>query len=216
MITGVNYFIMKALTVDNNWYEFSLEDIPTMIDESLFVLLGKENSPKLQLKTIRRGDPESKLYEGDVINFDGMNWLICYERGFYAINSIYVSKHLYQLSEYSYIGTCDDVDKIVPINFKSNHLFKYKDLIFRFNDITGGFDGKIIVRACKEPIEPKDIQQECCMSINKQKVYLGDCIDNSVVVLQGGRIALSSPIGIHDSTGGGSLDGCVSRPYRRS
>lgn len=211
----MNYFIMKALTFDDGWYSFTLADIPTMIDHETFVLLAEENSPKMYLKTIRRGDPESGLFEGDIIQFNNDRWLVCYERGFYVINSSYISKYLYQLPEYTFIEEYTDfTDKIVPINFKANHLFKYKDCIFRFNDIVGGYNGKIMVRACHELIDHKDIQQECCMSIDKKKVYLGDYIDNSIVKLQGGRIALWTPTKTIDSNGGGSLDGCFSRSCR--
>ena len=210
----MNCFIMKALTVNNDWYVFTIADIPTPIDDGLFILLGKSNSPKLRLDTIRRGDQESMLFEGDVINMNGDRWLVCYERGFYVINSSYIIKHLYQLDEYTFMGTCDNQKPIVPISFKMKHLFRYGDIVFRLNDIAGGYDNKVIVRACRNHISPEDIQQECCMTIDNVKVYLGDTIGDSTVELHGGRIALCSPSGIIDSNGGGNLDGCVSRPYR--
>ena len=195
---------MKALTVkSNDWFSFTIEDIPTMIDSDTFVLLKKVNSPKLQLKTIRRGDVATGLFEGDVIVMDNTNWLVCYERGFYVISDAYVIRYLHQISDYKVIGTADSCNFSVPINFKANHLFKYKNTIFRFNDIIGGYKDKIIVRACKKPIEPSDIQQECCMSVNGCKIYLDDVVDGKKVLLHNGRICYEEDSVYIDFNGGG-------------
>ena len=67
--------------------------------------MNRENSPILDLNNIRRGDPETGLYEGDVIEHDGDLWLICYERGFYAINQAYVIKYFENIDSFEYKGT---------------------------------------------------------------------------------------------------------------
>lgn len=204
-------FIMKALTLDNGWFEFSIFDAPTLCNDEEFVLLNKPLTPKLLIKTIRRGDPETRLFEGDVITFDGCDWMVCYERGFYVINKDYVSKHFYQLPKWKYKGVFDDVGSPVPPNLKHSHLFKYNDVIFRLNDITGFYDNKLIIRPISELVKPSEIKQECSLNHKGKRIYLGDVVDGMPVVLHHGRIALQSPDGYTDIITGGEIK-CLSSP----
>lgn len=183
---------MKALTLENSWYQFEMSDLPTLFSDNKFALLGKENSPLMYIDTIRRGDRDSGLYEGDVIRMNDDLWVVCYERGFYAINTQYITTYLDSLSDYEFIGVESDVDIPIPINYRLKHLFKYKDTIFRLNDIVGAYKGKLLLRSIHNPVDVSKIQQECCMVYNHKRIYLGDTINGNKVVLKYGRIILSN------------------------
>lgn len=183
-------YIMKALTLNREWFQFEMSDLPTTFNTSEFVLLDKPNTPRLLLKTIRRGDRDTMLFEGDIIRMNNCNWLVCYERGFYVINSDYVVRYLNSLSEYEVIGDTLTHTSPVPINFREKHLFKYKDTIFRLNDITGAYGGKLLLRSVSGPVSVEDVNQECCLTHNGSRVFLGDKIGKSTVVLKYGRVVL--------------------------
>lgn len=203
----MNCFIMKALTLDNDWFEFTIKDIPTLFNSNEFVLLNRPNTPKMLVNSIRRGDAESGLYEGDVIVEDGIQWLICYERGFYAINTDFVIKYLYKLNDYEVIGDCKTVDTKIPIVFRQRYLFKYNEKIFRLQDIVGAYQDKFLLRSVSNPVPPEDVKQECCITYNGVRVYLGDVFDGYTVELHGGRITLCKDGEIQDLITGGALDG---------
>lgn len=186
------YFMMKALTRnDNEWYSFDIHDVPTTFSEDEFVLLNKPGSPILNLKSIKRGDPESGLFEGDIIGMDDCLWVVCYERGFYVINADYVTKHLYQCKEYTLVSNYFEREFPISINTRNKHLFKYKNIIFRIEDIVGNYNkDSIILRTCKHPIKLEDIRQESCMSYKNKRLFLGDVVNGSTVELRGGRVTI--------------------------
>lgn len=200
-------FIMKARTLNGDWVEFGLEDMPLLFSEDLLALTSRNNSPHLVYNTIRRGDPETGLFEGDVIEMHNDRWLVCYERGFYIINSDYIIKHFCNMSNWYRIGTCDDIDIGVPITFKNKHIFKYADNLFTIKDIVGSYNGKVILRFAKAPVDINDINQECCCTYNKSKLYFNDIVDNCKVELHGGRITIKTDDGFKDLVTGGIING---------
>lgn len=201
---------MKALTRDEEWYNFTIKDVPTTFNEEEFVLLNKPGSPRLQLKSIKRGDPETGLFEGDIISMDGSLWVVCYERGFYAINDDYVTQHLYLLKDYTLIGDYFTRGFPVSINTRNKHLFKYNNVIFRIEDIVGAYrTDSIILRTCKLPVPITDIKQESCMTMNGKRLFLGDAYEDSTVELYGGRIAIKKDNIFIDLATGGTLNGYI-------
>lgn len=208
---------MKTLTIDNEWYEFSMKDIPTHQNLEQFVLMNKFSTPILKSDSIMRGDIETGLFEGDVILHDGEEWLVCYERGFYVINRNYFVKHLYSLDKFEVIGRCTEFKGFPPISFKKKYLFKHRNTCFKLSDIAGAYEGKVLLRSIAYPISTDSIQQDCSLRYNKEYVYLGDKINNSSVALRGGRITIKSDTNeIIDVSTGGVLNGYIPRNIRRS
>lgn len=204
-------YIMKALTRNKEWFIFEMSDIPTLFTSEEFVLMNKPNTPILSLKSIRRGDKDTMLFEGDLIEMNGDVWTICYERGFYAINADYVIRYLDSLSDYVVIGDCSTMQSPVPINFREKHLFKYKDIIFRLNDIIGAYEGKLLLRSVANPVDVNDINQECCLTYNGTRVFLNDLIDlGSTVSLRYGRVVTKVNGEFVDITNGGVIHGNLS------
>ena len=201
-------FKMRARTLDRkHWYEFTIADIPMHFTPEEFLIFSKPGSPRLLLDTIVRGADMYNLFEGDIVLDGNEEYLICYERGFYAISHNYVIKHLDQLHDPIVIGSCDTMSFPVSIMEKKRHLFKYKDTIFRMQDIVYGEDGKLVISSIPRLIDPQDIQQECCMSYNKKKLFLGDCYKDSPVFLYKGRICANTPQGTIDCATGGIING---------
>ena len=184
-------FILKAMSVNGNWIQFSLEELPVPISDSQFVLMKKPQSPILTLKSIRRGDPDTGLFEGDVVQYNDCEWLICYERGFYAISSNFVITYFQNLTNWKLIGTNETKMSDINLKLKSRHMFKYRNCYFRLNDIVSAVDDKLIVRTFANPISTDEISQECGISFEKRRLYLGDKINNSPVHLHNGRLCIS-------------------------
>ena len=187
----MNCFTLKAASVSGSWVQFTLQDLPVPISDSQFILMSKPQSPILLLKTVRRGDTETGLYEGDVISFNNQEWLICYERGFYAINSHFVIMHFNNLTDWKLVGTNTTKMSDINLKLKSRHMFKYRNCYFRLNDIVSAVDDKLILKTFADPIDISEISQECGISYNKQRLYLGDKIHGSPIRLHKGRLCVS-------------------------
>lgn len=199
-------FIMKARTLNGDWFNFTMEDIPTRFTPTEFALLHKPNTPRLLLNQILRGDESTGLYEGDIIHSEDCDWLVCYERGFYAINADRVTRHLYTFTEHKRVGTCFDTEFPITISLRSRHMFKYKDKTFRLEDIVGPHDASsIILRSCSDAVPCADIQQDCGVVRNKSRLYLGDRFEDGTIELYKGRIAVCNNDGYTDVTTGGRL-----------
>lgn len=208
----MNCFIMKALTLDSEWYEFTLADIPTLQTQEQFVLMNKPGAPILRNKLLRRGDPETGLYEGDVIKYDGMLWLVCYERGFRVINSDYTLRYLYHLDNFTRVGFYTDIQGLPSLTFKKRFLFKYKEQVFRLEDIVGAYEGNLLLRSVSKPVPADEIQQDCGMRSNGTLLYLGDSVQGSPTRLAGGRVVYDRDDGeLIDVATGGVLDGYIPR-----
>lgn len=199
----MNCYTMKTLTINGDWFPFTISDLPVLLDEEYFALFGCSNSPRLRIDSIRRGDYESGLYEGEVISMDGCKWVICYERGFYAINEDYVIKHLNTLQDFTVLGDSPEVPIDIPVSYRANHLFKVDDTIFRIQDIVGAYNNKLLLRSLREPVDTDRIQQECCATYKGKRVYLGDVLDGCKLELVHGRLVRRTPEGLLDITNGG-------------
>lgn len=201
---------MKARTLDGDWFSFSMNDAPTLISPTELVLFSRPNTPILSVKDIRRGDTQTNLFEGDIIRMDGTDWIICYERGFYAINDSYVIRYFNSFTDYEVIGDNTTIKFPVPIALRAKHLFKYNECVFRLEDIIGAVNNKLILRSQSLPIKPKKVQQECCMCYEGRKIFLGDRIGDSIVELVDGRIVIKSNSDYIDLATGGTLrNGCA-------
>lgn len=191
----MNCFMLKAISTDHKWIEFSISDIPTPISDSQFVLLKRPNSPILNIEGIRRGDPETGLFEGDIIERGSVLYLICYERGFYAINGDYVVCLFNELGDYTVVGDTSSMEIDIPISYKKTLLFKYKNTIFKINDIVGSSKGGILINSIAEVIKPELVRQDCCFLYKKQRMYLGDTIEGFPLQLVGGQLKIRTSTG---------------------
>lgn len=183
----MNSFKLRAKAVTGEFVNFTLYDLPIKVSDSTFVLLSSPGTPILKYDLILRGDNDSNLYEGDIISYDDTLWVICYERGFYAISVDYTTMSLPD-KDIKVVGNYFDTDFPVRINTKKKHLFKHKDIVFRLQDIVGGYDNKLIVRSISDPISPDDVQQEVCARYDKKRIYLGDIVNGVTVSTVNGRL----------------------------
>ena len=181
-------FNMRAEDEQGNLHDFTLKDAPVRITTKTFVLLNRPMSPILYYNRIRRGDPDTGLFEGDIVEYNGTDWVVCYERGFYAINTDYESTSLNNIG-HNVIKDYFKDGYPIHINLRTKHLFKYNDTIFRLCDIVGAYDSKLILRVLSEPIDPELIQQEVCVRQGNKRLYLGDVLENGdIVTTHNGRL----------------------------
>lgn len=204
-----NYFRLKARTLKGEWQEFSIANTPVEISKEQAVLLAKPNSPIIKTDDIRRGEWEYGLFEGDIVEADGVRYLICYERGFYAIDENYTIKNLYQLGTTKLVGVKGDMDFPVHIKFVKTHMFRCLDVKFYMKQIVRTEGDCIVLKSKGTSIPIQLVQQECCMSYNKCRIYLGDFIDDKKVEMHGGRVCIYTEKGYVDLATGGILNGYI-------
>ena len=205
-----NGFIMRAPTVDGSWFSFYIEDCPSKLSEETFVLLNKPGTP-IMYCDVFRGDAETGLFEGDIILCEGRDWLICYDRGFYAINRDYQIKYLFQLKDWRHLGVADH-DMHFPIKYarRKHHLFCHLGGVFSLWGIQDCTDEGVLLTD-RTVVKSSDIHQEVCATWNKRRMYLGYIYDNKVLELNGGRLSYSVDNKCYDIFTGGELIGYIRR-----
>lgn len=184
----MNCFILKSISASGLWTEFTLNDLPVPIDNKSFILMARPDSPILDLSNVRRGDPSTGLYEGDVILCDDETWLICYERGFYAINDAYVVRYFDKLTDFQYLGVRENFNISIPLKLKKKHMFRYNTTMFHMQDIIAAVHGKLLLNMFADPVSPDLICQECAFTYNNHKVFLGDSVGSDIIHLSNGRL----------------------------
>lgn len=204
-----NDLILRAPTVNGDWNSFEIGDGPTRLTENTFILLGKPNTPVMYCD-VYRGDRESGLFEEDIVFFDDKSWLVCYDRGFYAINADYESRYLYTMKDCQYMGVCGhDLDFPVKYYRRLHHKFSSYDVVFNLWDVQAVVEGGLEVARHKKPIPLADIHQECCARNNNRAMYFGYVYEGHTVNLYGGRIAYEEEGKYYDITTGGELIGYI-------
>lgn len=188
MSTGVGYFIMKALTYDGKWEKFCMKDCPCMFDEESFALLRRPNSPVLRLSTLRRGDSDTGLFEGDIIWMENESWLVSYERGFKLTSESYRIKSFKSLSEYHLTGSTISRDFPVPMNYKKKIVSKYNDMFFKIQDIVGATEEYFLVKLGCGCVPLDEIHMDCCMNADGQHLYLGEKFKGHTIALHYGQV----------------------------
>lgn len=202
----MDYFTMKALTLDGDWFEFSIADAPVRYSADEFALLRRPNTPRLKLKTLLRGITEYKLFEGDIISAEGRKWLVCYERGFYAIDESYITRQIHTFSGFEIAGNCFTSEFKVPISMRSKHLFKWRSVGFRIEDVLGFYDeDSLLLRCVSQPVPHTEIQQCCGLNINGKRAYLGDKFEQGIVKLHNGVITFFKDNEYRDVATGGII-----------
>lgn len=200
----MNYFVMKARTIEGQWYYFSVVDNPTIFKENQIALLNKSNSPILLLDTLRRCSDVDKLAEGDIVSVNNVDYLVCYERGFYLISNDYRCLSLAEIKgNYVYIGDILEKPMSVNVALRNKVLFKYKDSVFRIEDICGSYQGRLILRGEKYPVPIQEVRQECCITYRGARVFLGDTFEDGTIKMINGRICLVNGDSALDITTGG-------------
>lgn len=184
----MNCFTLKSTSADGLWVTFTMADLPVPIDSKHFILMAKSGTPILDLGNIRRGDPESGLFEGDVILFEDDLWLVCYERGFYVINRAYIIKYFDSLHDIKVLGVRENYDIEIPLKLKKKHMFRYGKTVFVLQDIIAAVNGKLILNMFVDPIDTSGICQECAFTYEQHKVFFGDKVGNDHIHLSNGRI----------------------------
>ena len=209
-------FPMQARTLaDDTWFPFTLADIPIRYDDDgHFALCNRVGTPLLSMSMIVRGDPETGLYEGNIVEYNDEKYVICYERGFYAINSNYISRNLYQIAGYKLAGDYWKDGFPIEIRLRMKQMFHYKKINFKLNDIVGHWGNSLLIRACQTPIDPNECQQECCFTYQDKKIFLGEEVNGHHVELAGGRICIHDEQGYLDLATGGYLNGYNSGSVR--
>lgn len=205
----MNFLPLRARTLaTKEWFQFSIADIPVTIDTNgTLILLAKPNSPKLSGDEIHYGDPQYGVFEGDVIQANGVEYLVRYNCGFSAINKERVSTELYKFSSYKIVG--DYVDLGMQEFFRVNKVHQYAvgSFVFPLTDILCGNEKSLFVNGKSDLIELKDIRQSCRYHHDGKKLYFGDLINNCKVELIGGRIAINTVDGPYDIYRKEILDG---------
>lgn len=203
-------FIMTALTVDgNNWVPYSILDAPVCVEPNILSLMNLPGSPLLLLDTTRRGDRDTNLFEGDIIEKDNEPWMICYERGFYAINGTYCVRPITDFISCAKLGVVDfDCDFPVPLNIKRRLLFKSGTRIFRIEGVNGFYEGKLIINPIAQMVSPENVHQDCGCSLGSQRLYLGDKTEYGTVVCEYGVIGFKNGSQFTSLQKVRDLDGC--------
>lgn len=177
---------MKARTRNNprTWYSFKVEDGPLMIHNNEFVLQNCPGTPRLITDDMVRGCEEYNLYDGDIVlTSTGKRYMICYERGFYAVDEECNYTLLQDIVPCTFVGNVFDDE--FPVHHKATRKiqFRYKEVTFSFKDFQGVHPYGHIVRSLCLPVSIRELYSDCGAKYKGRNLYWDDN-----VVFQHGRI----------------------------
>lgn len=96
---------LRALTLNREMVYFDIKDVPILINDTMFILASKENSPILLCKSITRGLDNLDIFETDfVMSIDDKKVLgfIVYSDGFYIWHTNGTLEPLRDIKKYEF------------------------------------------------------------------------------------------------------------------
>lgn len=183
-----NCYPLIALTkCRTNMVSFTLEDGLCPIDEEHFVLLNRPGSPILRYDTVLRGMDINGIFEGDIVNYEGTDYMIKYQRGFNAISldkskvitldnitACNVKTHMYYQRDFAWIEP-------TMIKFRVNN-----NKFFTLRNIYGYFDNRIVFNDIKlRNKETLIVQQDAGLTYDGQRACFGNNAFGSVKLVKG-------------------------------
>ena len=183
-----NYYPLIALTATKkDMVDFTLEDGPCPVDEEHFVLLNRPGTPILSYATVLRGMDIPGVFEGDIISFEGTDYIVKYQRGFNAISidksKIITLENITAENVKTHMFFQRSFDWIEPatIKFRVN-----QNKFFTFQNIYGYFDGRLLFtdsKLCKQ----KEIiaQQDAGVTYQGKKACFGKNPFGTVKLVKG-------------------------------
>lgn len=183
---------LSAKDTHGHYHQFSLADVPVLIDEASFVLMAKPGSPILLLESLVCGSDIEDIYEGSIVSdSEGNEYVMSFKRGFAAMNS---NREVKKLSEIDGLTVCKRrLDVSHSSNFllcRQRLLYLYDGIQFQFKDFIGIVNGMPVIKESYTPIDISRVKQYSGLSYNNQRVYLGDEIQGGIATMHKGRICL--------------------------
>ena len=190
-----NFYPIKARTKSGDFYEFKVTDVPVYLDQEHFVLLNKNDSPILKKGLCIRGCDIPGIFEGDILEEDGVQYLVRYQRGFFCKDQNNETKYLYELRDAKKVGTLFDTPwPSARVAFPTKMYYKYHGSLIFPKSILGCYEGRILVADFSDKVRPEEIQQDAKLTYAGEKIFFGDLVDGYPVELYYGR-----PVVKHDN-----------------
>lgn len=153
----------------------------------------------MKLGNYTRGSDIPDLFEGDILEHNGKQYVIQYTRGFLAAGPDKEFLFLNQVRDFKKVGTIYDSNTSSRIPLMSKIPYKYEDLLFYYENIIGPYGtDAIIVEGSKAPVKVADVQQYAGFAYLGQKIFFGDLVDGRPVTMHGGRAVLTTTQGYYD------------------
>lgn len=183
---------LRARDARGHYHEFTLNDVPVLVDESSFVLMAKPGSPILLMESLTSGADIKGVYEGTVIaDENGAEYVMSYKRGFAAMDSNRNVKKLSDLSSYKVCRRKVDIHKVSKaVLCRQRLLYLYHGIQFQFRDFVGIVNGMPIIKESYTPIDIDQVQQYSGLSYEGIRIYLGDSLNGGIVQMYKGRVCL--------------------------
>ena len=182
---------LKALSKDRKeLVVFGIEDGPCPLDSNFFVLTKRPGSPILRYDSILRGMDVPNLFEGDIIESNGTQYIIKYHRGF---NAISLEGDTLEIKDLRRAKVVDQL--YFQDNFKKKYPTRHKYIIdgvdTEFTRFMGATETGVIINDSNLPVVPFfKVMQNTGMRYKGNKLYFGNIINNCPVVLYKGNIVI--------------------------
>lgn len=124
------YRALKKTKCNKEWINFSIKDCPALLWDDVFFLVNKPDD-FLIYSSISRGDPNTGLFEGDIVYCSETNTrigVIIYSNGFYIQNDNSNDKKVIQQGHiYVVNGDMTTMSVIINNNNRTPILFKHNN-----------------------------------------------------------------------------------------
>lgn len=192
---------MRARVLDtDHWYQFTLEDGPLFLDENDTVVLQlRPGTPLLDGKTICYGTNEYKVYEGNIILYNGATMLVTYKAGFHAVDETGQTHFLYGSNNLRVVGDYSQYP-VFKNMFQPSYHCKYKaeNKIFRLKDVLCYKVSGLYVPHVDRVVTFSEVKQSCRCYAYGKKLFFEDYMRQKPIVLAGGRVAVQQGTDFYD------------------
>lgn len=183
--------LLRAINTKDELVNFDLSDCPVQVTDGLYALAAIPNSPLLVSQTITRGDPETSIFEGDIVYEDGeyVGYII-YKQGFKIQKDDGTLKDLELNSHIKVeIGNIDSMRKVCNNSNRDYILLSYHDKVISMNLFLYKMqNGRIAVIGKSytdgRSIDPKKLKHYTGCEIDGRKLFYGDIFEGKTLVLK--------------------------------
>lgn len=193
-----NTMSLKAQTLNGKAYEFSVYDVPVVIDDEQFILMAKPGSPILLTGTIVSCSDVPNVCEGSILtDRNGVSYVVSFKRGFAAMDA---QRNVYKICDIDGLTVTGLMDLSSISLCRQRLIYKCGNNQFQLKDFIGISKGNVIIKEGYASIDISEIQQYAGLTYDGKNVFFGDIIDGSTVVMHAGRVCMFDGVNYIDMT----------------
>lgn len=198
----MNIFVLRAkdFTAEREYHKFTIADAPCIIDDGRIATLSRPHSPILDAENVDLGS-DVGVFVGDIVQdpMDKTLWIVSYNLGFLATNlDTKAVRTFLDFKNIKFIRRGSQEERERYRVDKQGIYFKWRDIRFGLRHVVGLYKDHLIITKVRDLVPITEVQQDLNMSIDDERLFLGDRYKGYPVIMCYGRICVQTTLGAYD------------------